>query len=746
MREVLQSKPSIFIVVLPDDIATASNYLTYFFTVLTQPVDVSIILPQKGGDLIKATLPAECELISYSSAAFKSVESFWCDLFSVVGEFEALSIFIRCGVRLPDCWDLRLRFLSSELIGKSVAALSPMCVKHPMFSVFSDLNSRSLSVDEVDQWLVDYSTGQFFDSPMMLQSCCILLRGSSFWSRLAELHHNDSSLNEELRNSGLVLLSTDQLFIDDSSIEKNFFSIESVPKFRLKCVEDYHPIMPIRHALTELAIRNEKPKSLVSCKPVQLHLAHSWGGGLGRWVEDYIKADNYHNNLVLRPLGTWGAFGQAVALYRDASMSEPLKKWMLAESIPSTAIRHYQYREILDDIVEVYNIERILVSSLIGQSLDVFDLGLPISYVFHDFYPFCPVIVATFDTPCVSCDKQRMGACLVENSHHQFFKEESSASFIGLRTAFLEKISKNSVHLIAPSKSVVDRYHKLAPALLEKSITVIEHGLSDDLIESLFEEDVCDDKVVVHTKLRVVILGSLTEGKGRGLLESMITDLIDTCDILLLGAHEGGEVFEGYPNVRWIYSYTKETLGKHLRDFSPDIGLLLSVVPETFSYTLSEFFASSIPVLATKVGAFEERVTDDNGWLVECDSNEITTKLAILNQDRSEILSRKSFLKNTMHKSASQMVDEYFQNESNPSLLPSKLNLARRSYQNPYNNEPVTKVSSGLHVNEQVPYRQLLVEFLEYSANKVSSSPRLSRISRSLIYRSLRVCIGFFRK
>ena len=40
---------------------------------------------------------------------------------------------------------------------------------------------------------------------------------------------------------------------------------------------------------------------------------------------------------------------------------------------------------------------------------------------------------------------------------------------------------------------------------------------------------------------------------------------------------------------------------------------LLSVVPETFSYTLSEMQQLDIPVIATRVGSLEERITDGEG-------------------------------------------------------------------------------------------------------------------------------------
>ena len=46
------------------------------------------------------------------------------------------------------------------------------------------------------------------------------------------------------------------------------------------------------------------------------------------------------------------------------------------------------------------------------------------------------------------------------------------------------------------------------------------------------------------------------------------------------------------------------------------LAMSVSIVPETFSYTLSELWAAGIPVLATRLGAFGDRIVDgENGWL-----------------------------------------------------------------------------------------------------------------------------------
>ncbi len=68
---------------------------------------------------------------------------------------------------------------------------------------------------------------------------------------------------------------------------------------------------------------------------MQLHVGHSWGGGLSRWMEDYIHANSSYHQLVLRSVGELTAFGQVISLYASPDSQEPLRSWTLGEPILS---------------------------------------------------------------------------------------------------------------------------------------------------------------------------------------------------------------------------------------------------------------------------------------------------------------------------------------------------------------------------------------------------------------------------
>jgi glycosyltransferase involved in cell wall biosynthesis len=65
-------------------------------------------------------------------------------------------------------------------------------------------------------------------------------------------------------------------------------------------------------------------------------------------------------------------------------------------------------------------------------------------------------------------------------------------------------------------------------------------------------------------------------------------------------------------------SYSRDGLQSMLERIAPSFSLLAPVCEETFSYTLSESWASGIPVFASNRGALRERIAEHGGgWLFE---------------------------------------------------------------------------------------------------------------------------------
>lgn len=641
-------------------------------------------------------------------------DHFWTTLLQVLHPTLDYSLVLRAGCEVPPYW---IRRLCTVALRSGATAVFPLSVRHPCTSAFSSVEHLPrLGVHAVDRWLNRYSPGLEFDIPLLAGYCGLFLGP---WYK-PDANSDDNQLAGEWRNNGALMIATDAVYIDDSALPALSLPKNIYPAWQESFI-DRHPLTEMRHALSELSARGEvPPQEVANVRPVRLHISHSWGGGLGRWVEDFTGADTTHQSLVLRPIGHWDAFSQTLALYPSARMDVPLKSWTLAQPILSTALCHFQYTQILREILDNFAVQSILVSSLIGHSLDVLKTGRPTTFVCHDFYPACPPLYATWGNPCTHCDATHMANCLQHNPLHRIFRVEAQPHWLALRKEFVSTVVQGDIAMVAPCRSVAQRLKLILPGLADKDITVIEHGLSSDLIGNL---DAVRKPAASSTRLRIVILGSLSEHKGAAVLSPVLSQITAFADLILLGAGEHGRRFKGLAGLTVIDHYQRDQLGALLAQHAPHIGLLLSTVPETFSYTLSELHVAGIPVAATDMGAFADRIIhDQNGWLF---APQPVALLALLEKLRDNPV----LLDEVRHKVRSQpirnsatMVADYNKLEGQSLSLFTPLS---RPCVGQHLKAADYLAHGHLHIDHQAPFRQVLRDFIHYTFGKVRRTPRL---------------------
>ena len=85
--------------------------------------------------------------------------------------------------------------------------------------------------------------------------------------------------------------------------------------------------------------------------------------------------------------------------------------------------------------------------------------------------------------------------------------------------------------------------------------------------------------------------------------------------------------------------HDEQRLSALLRSLAPHAGLLASVVPETFSYTLSELSVLGIPAIATALGSFNDRIVDgENGFLFTPDPDALLALVRLLSVQPAMLL------------------------------------------------------------------------------------------------------------
>lgn len=668
--------------------------------------------------------------IGSASPAFRTVfpascddACFWTTVIPQLDGGEPCFV-IRAGTLLPAYWAGRL----SVSLTASTAVIFPLSVRHPATMVFDqETHQPGLNVQLVDQWLNGYTSGRVFDLPVLAGHSALVVASRCQDVLTRHAITTDAELARILIETGSCLLASDALYVDDS-----FLAPQALPDdLHAGWLEagQRHPLSGMRHALTQLSRRAERPPAdLPPVRPVCLHVSHGWGGGLWRWVEDAMEANGDElavRHLVLRPVGDWNAFCQTLIL-SDSLHGSPLASWTLTRPILSTAISHHEYQQILNDIIAEYGVSRMMVSSVIGHALQVLETGLPTVIVCHDFFPICPPILANWETPCTSCNDERMQRCLAQNPEHRFFRHEGFSHWQLVRDAYVERVRQHGIPMVAPTPSVVKRLLSLSPALQDHDFNVIPHGLPRAVIDSM--KPMKDLQHSPGDRLRIVILGGSGDHKGSRLLLDSVDELAEFADLVLLGFGSACDEFQGRAGVTCVPRYQRSKLGELLVSHSPDLGLLLSTVSETFSYTLSELHAAAIPVAATALGAFADRIVpDENGWLFEPDSAALLAVLRSLHANPQRIIAVRNTLRDQQPLDARDMMSAY------ESLLVAKRAIS-----------PVSRLGrkvaqkDTIYVSPDVTYREAWRAFMAYTATKLQGSQRLPAFIRKLLLKAIK--------
>ncbi|WP_374494661.1 glycosyltransferase [Zoogloea sp.] len=433
--------------------------------------------------------------------------------------------------------------------------------------------------------------------------------------------HNLLAADVFVFHEGGVSFSEERAALQDNAMKR---LLEAHPDY-LEVVRAFitrDPTAPLRQAVDrarcacggaeEAAVLDERSGGIPSptpvvppARPVQLHISHSWGGGTDRWILDYCRTDTTRRNLLLRSRSHRNAAGFRIELVEPAADAPPLLAWDLALPIRACSPSHPEYAALLDAVLTDFHVASIVVSSLIGHSLEALSSGVPTVVVLHDLFPFCPALFACYDGACSDCPPARLKTCLLSNPLNVFWHNTADADWHRLRSTYAALIARPEVQVVAPSSSIHERWASLQPALADKPWTRVEHGIALPPAPSTPRPP-----APAGRRPRLLVPGRLAPHKGLSLLRQALPALCRQADILLLGSGDFGRAFKGMAGIEVIEHYEHAALPHIVRDFAPDLALLVSILPESFSYTLSEMFALGIPVAATRIGAFAERIDD----------------------------------------------------------------------------------------------------------------------------------------
>ena len=521
-------------------------------------------------------------------------------------------------VELPFAWDARLQ--KAAYADARIGAVVPLCDASPLHAlVDEELRETSRGMAGlVDRTVYCVGTRSYYEVPRLHSICAYLRRESldAAWGELvapvAGAQGFVDALTQPLRSRGWSCVLCDFLYV--GCAQSRIDASSSTPGLEASAFAQHHPLGGLRRAVNDI-IRSGLP--VVSTpgldhRPVQLHIMHYWGGGSDKWIRDFGRADTSRVNMVFASYRIGENGGQRLILYSDPAAAVPIRVWDIAQPIKSTVSRSIEYRRILEQIVREFNVEAILVSSLIGHALDALTMPVKTLVVCHDFYPICQAINPQFGKTCERCTLDDLRRCARSNPLNSFFPDVPSEEWHAMRTLYVDHLLAHRIELVAPSPSVATTLRRLAPRLGESVFHLIPHG-----------SDSSEMKLPIARReatqpLRLVVLGRLIPRKGAQLLRESGEALKPFAEITLVGCGEEGTKLAEQFGWKAIERYELNELPDLIRSLAPHAGLLLSVVPESFSYTLSELRSFAVPPIATRLGAFVDRIADgETGFLFE---------------------------------------------------------------------------------------------------------------------------------
>ncbi|MEG1075187.1 MAG: glycosyltransferase [Ruthenibacterium sp.] len=328
-------------------------------------------------------------------------------------------------------------------------------------------------------------------------------------------------------------------------------------------------------------------------------------GGTQLHVRDLTDAMHITYNIV--ELARDAGFLR-VSIY-TAAQSFALR-FPVEDSTPYPVYRSRAMAAIMRRILIGLSVDIVHVQHIAGLSLDVFyeaaALQIPVFFTFHDFYMVCPEtrLVNAQKESCIGRETESM--CAACRKSHGFVYQ--TQELIRRWRTENEKALQLCQTMFVPSNYVNETVKNFFPTLADKLI-VLPHGTPK-------QSAVACKKA--QSRLHVAFVGALSEDKGSVLMREMIAAGNQTIEWFLIG-QLGDPLLATLKgsNVHCIGPYAQENLPHVLQENQIDVVCILTLVPETYCYVLTEVLQCGIPVVATRQGALTERVEKMQcGWLV----------------------------------------------------------------------------------------------------------------------------------
>ena len=271
--------------------------------------------------------------------------------------------------------------------------------------------------------------------------------------------------------------------------------------------------------------------------------------------------------------------------------------------------QHKNFHVLIKDLVKI-NIDLIHIHQDIYFPFEVWRLGeiLHTEYVvsIHDYVSICPR-VHLHDANEFYCGEPGIEGC------HKCIKDNGVYNGLTNRYKMLggtiedwrssyHRVLEKARSVFVPSEDVSNRLGNYFPSV---NFIVKEHPFKEEKIKIILP------KLEVKEEVSVCMLGAIGPLKGFNLLVECLKYIQQhslPINVTIIGYVSDPNLLENYKNVTETGPYNENELNMYIKKHDCDIALLLSTVPETYSFTLSEAISLGIYPIALNIGSIAQRL------------------------------------------------------------------------------------------------------------------------------------------
>ena len=329
---------------------------------------------------------------------------------------------------------------------------------------------------------------------------------------------------------------------------------------------------------------------------------------------------------------------------KDCSGNSPqmLEQVQLTQAVRALEHTSPEYDRWIGHFMLKYAIELLHIRHLCWHSLNLpriaKNLGIPVVLSLHDYYTICPntQLLDESGVHCAGRCTSTSGDCETPLWGEQERPELKNSWVFTWREKMREVFSCCDV-FVTTCGAAKDIFTAIYPELETRPFYIIPHGRD-------FEKFIQPDWLFESSeRIRILFPGNLSRAKGMDLILGLKeVDTSNLLEIHLLGKvptyhlkkMDSGFVVHG--------TYKRDEFQDKILQIRPHLIGLFSLWPETYSHTLTEAWASGLPVVVTPFGALRERVQYWGGGWVLTSTNVKYIYLSLLSYCHSESLENKN--------------------------------------------------------------------------------------------------------